>query len=96
MIKLPKRLNLWERQEKIKQDEQTMKLIPTMKTIGDVNKKNEVKNTASGASEVHIRRRRAQRTCDFKTYTRELRARRTGRKELYRYRKSSAKKAERH
>ncbi len=72
MIKLPKRLNLWERQEKIKQDEQTMKLIPTMKTIGDVNKKNDVKNTASEASEVHIRRRRAQRPCDFKRYSRVL------------------------
>lgn len=50
-----KTLYLWERQEKTNKDKQTLILIPTMKSLDGVNKKNDVNNTASEAPEKNVK-----------------------------------------
>ena len=48
------------------------------------------------AAEVYTGRRRAPRPCDFKRYSRVLRAGRTGWKDLYRHRKPAAEEDDGH
>ena len=47
-----KTLYLWERQEKTNKDKQTLILIPTMKTLKDVNAGNEVREKAVNTSKI--------------------------------------------